>query len=139
MSRDRIRAQLVADEGVRLWPYQDTVGKWTIGVGRNLSDVGISKPEAMQLLENDIDKAEISLIARWPWMRDLDPVRYAVFVNMAFNMGAATLATFQQTLALAQAGDYTKAAEHMLASKWAAQVGTRAKRLARQMDTGLWA
>ena len=138
MSRDRIRAQLVADEGVRLWPYTDTVGKSTIGVGRNLTDVGISKAEAMLLLENDIDNAEQSLIASWPWMRDLDPVRYAVLVNMVFNMGLGTLATFTNTLTYIKAGDYAKAAQNMLASKWAAQVGHRATRLAKQMESGAW-
>jgi lysozyme len=45
---------LKRDEGLRLKPYQDTVGKWTIGYGRNLDDRGISKYEAEAMLRNDV-------------------------------------------------------------------------------------
>ena len=37
--------QLTRDEGIRNKPYVDTVGKVTIGVGRNLSDVGLYPDE----------------------------------------------------------------------------------------------
>jgi lysozyme len=48
--------QLRRDEGCVLKPYRDQVGKLTIGVGRNLDDVGISSDEAEYLLANDIVK-----------------------------------------------------------------------------------
>lgn len=38
-----LQEQLIRDEGVRKFPYKDTVGKTTIGVGRNLDDVGLSQ------------------------------------------------------------------------------------------------
>ena len=41
-----IEEQLILHEGLRLKPYRDTVGKLTIGVGRNLDDVGITRAEA---------------------------------------------------------------------------------------------
>jgi lysozyme len=53
--------QLRRDEGVRLHPYTDTVGKLTIGVGRNLADMGISDAEATVLLQNDIDRTTVEL------------------------------------------------------------------------------
>ena len=53
-----IKTMLVKDEGLRLKPYRDTAGKLTIGVGRNLSDVGISVDEAYYLLANDVKRAE---------------------------------------------------------------------------------
>ena len=37
--RRHLRDQLDRQEGVRLKPYTDTVGKWTIGIGRNLAGV----------------------------------------------------------------------------------------------------
>lgn len=49
--------QLVRDEGLRLHPYIDSVGKLTIGVGRNLTDMGISQAETEMLLSNDIANA----------------------------------------------------------------------------------
>ena len=54
---DALRSELRRDEGVRLKPYRDTVGKITIGVGRNLTDVGITPDEADVLLDHDIAAA----------------------------------------------------------------------------------
>lgn len=139
-ARARLRSQLLNDEGLRLHPYLDTVGKWTIGVGRNLDDVGISKVEALYLLENDIDKAIRDLVAAFPWFVELDPVRQTVLVNMAFNMGVGSelrgLRSFKNTLRAIEEGRYEDAAKGMLASKWARQVGRRATRLAEMMKTG---
>lgn len=50
MNLTALKEELIRDEGLRLKPYRDTVGKLTIGVGRNLDDVGITKDEAMHLL-----------------------------------------------------------------------------------------
>ena len=130
--------QLKRDEGIRLHPYQDSVGKWTIGIGRNLSDVGISEAEATLLLQNDVLAASNALERAFPWVSGLDDVRKAVLVNMAFNMGIAGLAGFKGTLSLIQAGDYAGAAQAMLASKWAEQVGPRAQRLSIQLESGNW-
>lgn len=129
-------AELKRDEGVRLKPYTDTVGKLTIGVGRNLTDVGISDDECTALLENDIAKVLAQLDRSLPWWRKIDPVRQRVLVNMAFNMGMTGLLTFKNTLAAVQSGSYAAAAAGMLASKWATQVGARAERLADMMRTG---
>lgn len=129
-------AELKRDEGVRLKPYTDTVGKLTIGVGRNLSDVGITDAESTVLLQNDIQRTVAALDASLPWWRNLNPVRQRVLINMAFNMGMVGLLTFKNTLAAMQSGSYAAAAAGMLASKWATQVGARADRLAEMMRTG---
>ena len=130
--------QLRRDEGVRLHLYQDTFGKWTIGVGRNLSDVGISEAEADLLLQNDITAASNALEQAFPWTAATDDIRRAALVNMVFNMGIATFAEFRGTLALLQAGDYAGAAQAMLASKWAEEVGPRAQRLSIQLESGVY-
>jgi lysozyme len=138
-AREHVRAHLLADEGIRLFPYQDTVGKWTIGIGRNLSDVGISAMEAYDLLDHDIDRAVLGLVARYDWFPNLDPVRQAVLVNLAFNMGAASLAKFVNTLAAVERGDYAAAARGLRASKWFRQVQpSRSSRLITMMETGAW-
>lgn len=136
MNRDALANQLVIDEGLRLKPYQDTVGKWTIGVGRNLDDVGISKPEAMMLLGADIDAACAALDKSLPWWRGMSDARQQVLANMCFNLGIERLLGFKNTLAAMQAGRYDEAANGMLASKWALQVGQRARRLADMMKKG---
>lgn len=137
-----LRSQLIRDEGVELTPYRDSVGKLTIGVGRNLEDVGISRAEADYLLDNDIARAKIALNQALPWTANLDAVRRAVFINMVFNMGLGNsergLLSFRNTLAAAERREWGVVAAGMRASKWARQVGDRAERLARQIETGEW-
>lgn len=128
--------QLIRDEGLRLHPYVDTVGKTSIGVGRNLTDVGISEPEAEMLLSNDIAVASARLAEIFPWTSGLDECRRSALINMTFNMGIGKLAGFRQFLAALQAKDWAAARDAMLDSAWAKQVGARAQRLAIQIHTG---
>lgn len=156
LNREVLRAELERDEGLRLKTYRCTAGKLSIGVGRNLDDVGIrlaetnklkitkasciakgiTRDQAMALLDSDIDGCEHDLDARLPWWRKLDPVRQRVLLNMCFNMGIGTLLTFKNTLRFIEQGNYVSAAANMLASKWAKQVGQRAIRLAELMRKG---
>lgn len=136
MDRARLIAELRRDEGVRPKPYTDTVGKLTVGVGRNLTDVGLSDDEIDYLLGNDIARVEADLDAHAPWWRSLDPVRQRVVANMCFNLGWPRLAKFVNTLGAIRAGQWDRAAVGMLTSKWAEQVGKRAERLSDMMRTG---
>ena len=138
MPVNNILDQLARDEGWRLKPYVDTVGKITIGCGRNLTDNGISQTEAENLLWNDLGVVSNGIVKALPWTQQLDGVRFGALKNMAFNMGVAGLLGFRQFLAKMQAGDWDGAAAEMLNSKWAEQVGARAERLALQIRTGDW-
>lgn len=133
-----INEQLKRDEGVRGFPYTDTAGKLTIGVGRNLTDVGIFPDEIDYLLQKDIDRATATLLVQLPWFHTLDDARQGVLVNMCFNMGWKGLSGFQDTLSAFERGDWEAAATHMLDSLWAKQVNERANRLAEQVRTGVW-
>lgn len=133
-----LREQLIRDEGLRLKPYQDTEGKWTIGVGRNLSDVGLTYGECEYLLENDIVRARAGVLARIDFSHRLDEVRREALVNMAFNLGINGLLGFKKFLTALEMGDWAQAAHEMLDSKWHQQVGLRAERLAEQIRSGTW-
>lgn len=133
-----IITQLRRDEGVRNFPYTDTVGKLTIGVGRNLTDVGMSDDEVELLLQNDVSKVNNQLHSRLPWFNSIDYVRQAVLINMVFNMGFNGLEGFPKMLQAAAQGNWQEASDEMLDSQWAKQVGARATRLAQQMLTGVW-
>lgn len=128
--------QLIVHEGFELMPYTDTVGKITIGVGRNLTDRGISEDEAIYLLKNDISLHKEELERTFPIVQSLDSVRYYVLLDMAFNMGIPRLQKFRRMWTYIQTSDYDKAAIEMLDSRWATQVGRRAKNLSIQMRTG---
>ena len=136
MNKQRLAEQLKVHEGLRLKPYKDTVGKWTIGIGRNLEDKGITEQEALFMLNNDVDYFYDKIKKEINWFWALDDVRQNVLVNMAFNLGVSGLLTFKNTLRLISFGHYEEAAKEMLNSKWAKQVGYRAEELAEQMRTG---
>ena len=131
--RDDIILVLKLDEGLRLKPYRDTVGKLTIGIGRNLDDVGISEAEAEYLLSNDLDRTISDLDKYMLWWQTLDTPRRRVILNMAFNLGVAGLMKFVTTLVAVRAGAQSNPADMMLESKWARQVGDRAIRQAEMM------
>jgi len=137
-----IRDLLINDEGLRLERYLDTEGKPTIGVGHLLppdSDVQtITYEECMQMLDDDICAHKIDLDVNLPWARALDDVRYAVLLNMAFNLGINRLLGFKKTLACCRVHDWEGMKREMLDSKWARQVKGRATRLAEMVVSGEW-
>ena len=134
---NRIKAQLVRHEGLKLKPYRCTAGKLTIGIGRNLDDCGISQKEAYAMLERDILDCEQRLLEEIPNIyNNLDEVRQSVLLNMCFNLGIKGLMGFKNTLSFIAAGDWERAANGMLASKWAKQVGRRAIELSELMRKG---
>jgi lysozyme len=132
--------QLRGDEGERACVYPDSLGILTIGVGRNVDKDhggGLRPDEIAYLLNNDIDDRIEALTRALPWFQNLDDARKGVLLNMSF-MGVQKLLAFKKTLTLVQQGKYADAAEEMLDSLWAKQVGARAKRLSDQMRTGTW-
>lgn len=133
--REKLRKQLIRHEGLRLKPYRDTVGKLTIGVGRNLDDAGISQEEAAHLLDNDLD-ACIRDLSSFAWFVAMNEVRQRAVVDMRFNLGPNRFREFTATIAALERADYETAAQRMLASKWASQVGGRARRLAAMVRLG---
>lgn len=136
MNYERMLGQLRVDEGFRAKPYRCTAGKLTIGFGRNLEDKGISREEADVLLREDVREVCRQLDRELPWWKGLTWGRQEALVNMGFNLGVARLLGFKNMLHAMQAGDYKRAAEEALDSKWAAQVGDRAKRVAKLIREG---
>jgi len=146
----RLADQLIHHEGMECFPYTDTVGKVTVGVGRNLTDRGLTKEECRHLLANDIAISIGELERNFDWFTKLDDTRQAAMVDLHFNLGINRLKTFKKTLRLIEAcvlGDnyYTaeqitklwhKVAKELLDSKWATQVGQRAQTLARMLQLG---
>lgn len=137
-NREALRTRLIKEEGLRLKPYTDTGGRLSIGVGRNLTDVGISQDEAMLLLDHDIEKTISLLTVRGaPWFTGLDQVRQQVCCDMAFNLGIAGFFGFTKMIRAIGNGDFVTAAQEMLSSQWAGQVGARADVLAAMMESGV--
>ncbi len=75
MDIEALKFELVLDEGLETKPYTCSAGKITIGVGRNLEDLGISDDEAEYLLDNDIERVFEELDTNIAWWRTLPEPR----------------------------------------------------------------
>lgn len=135
----QIRKLLSLHEGRVPYAYKDSLGFLTIGTGHLIDKAkGGGLPEHIidALLDHDIAEHAQRLKRVAPWADQLDEVRYAVLLDMTFNLGS--LAGWPIFLGQVSAGNYMDAAANMRSAKWAGQVGVRAVRLARMMETGAW-
>jgi len=159
-----LKDQLIRHEGLKLKPYPCSKGKWTIGVGRNLQDVGLTNDELMQiighceltrmeaiailkrqgitedqammLLNNDINRCMAECRRNFPFFDSLTEARQDVLLNMCFNVGIFKLRGFKKMIEALKIGDYEEAAAQMKDSQWHIQVGNRAVELEAQMIKG---
>lgn len=122
-------------EGYRDRVYVDTTGNRTIGYGWNLSQP-ICKEAAEAQLMHQLKDAEAQVRKHINFFDNLSQARQEVLIEMCFNMGIDTLLTFKNTLRLMEASNHEKAADQMLRSLWAQQVGQRAKTLAKKYRNG---
>ena len=135
---DKVAAFIAKNEGIRLHPYRCPSGHLTIGVGRNLDDRGITYDEALYLEANDIRRVNGELDEGLPWWRELSAVRQAVLVDMCFNLGFNGLLRFVKMLMALQRRDWGQAAAEIRDSEYYSQVGDRAERLIRMIETDEW-
>lgn len=136
MNRESLKQLLIYHEGLRLKPYKDTRGLITIGFGRCLDTTGISETEAHYLLDNDIAKAVSYCREAYTWFNGLDDTRQNVIVSLIFNLGAAGFAEFKKLIAAVELKDFNTAANEILLSRFAGQVGKRAVELSTMMRDG---
>jgi Phage-related lysozyme (muraminidase) len=121
-------ARLKRHEGFRKDIYKDSVGIDTWGYGWNLS-TGITEPVAAFALAAKVEAIEQELLSTFDWYPNLTQVRKDVILNMCYNMGIAKFKTFINTINLIAASKHEEASVQMLKSRWAEQVGNRAKEL----------
>lgn len=133
---DRLRELLIDDEGLELKPYKDSRGILTIGVGRNLENVGISEREALIMLDNDIKRVLLEAQRALPFFDQLNSTRQVVVLSMVFNMGITAFLQFKKMIAALQNGDYNLACKEMMNSEWSKQVGQRSRDLSVLMKLG---
>jgi lysozyme len=132
MDKSRLMKTLEGHEGYRQFPYRCTADKLTIGIGRNLDDVGISYPEARHLLNNDIEKCRNDLANIFPDQFAVLPDHIQeVLMNMRFQLGPGGIRKFRKFIGAIRAWEMSRAYDEMLNSKWAKRdTPARAKELA---------
>ena len=150
MNYEKLKAELDTDEGTRRRRYKDSLGFWTIGRGHNidadphypytLADEPLTDAQINSLENRDIAAAVAALDEYANWWRAMEEPRQRVLANMCFNMGWGNgekgLSSFKNTLDAMHFAKYDIAALGMRSSLWARQVGDRAERLAKIMETG---
>ena len=137
MREEAIKIMIQRHEGIMPRVYLDTVQVPTGGYGHAfLVGSPISHKVADLLFEDDYNRCLKDYEQLRPLIGELDPIRRAVILDMLFNLGLPRLKEFKKTLAAIRAKDFEEAAKEMLDSKWARQVGYRARKLADMMRTG---
>ena len=145
MNIEALREQLKIDEGVKYEIYKDHLGYPTFGIGHLITEndpehgkpdgTKISEDRVNEIFETDVAKFVSEAKILFPDLDDLPDVAQQVIVNMAFNRGRPRLSKFKNFIAGVNDRDWTRAAEEMMDSRWATQVGDRAIRLRNQILT----
>ncbi len=148
---EAVDQEVEQEEGFKTRFYLYTAGHNTFGFGYNadanplhlpqeyLNHVcvnGITRDEAETLLIQMVDEVQKTLLVKLEGFSDLNRVRQDVLTDMAYNLGVGGLLKFKNTLAHIRNGLYDQAADEMLDSNWARQVGHRATVLAEKMRVG---
>lgn len=138
---DNLIQVMIAHEGKNKSAYQDSLGYWTIGIGRLCDkrfNAGLSDDEMIYLLNNDIacSKKELN---EYEWFTKLDDVRQGVLIELNFNIGLPHLLEFKSMIGYLNKSDYVNAPAAMIDSLWAKQVGEiRSTNMANRLRTGIY-
>lgn len=143
-----VQELLEDDEGRRLWPYTDTRGHLTWGVGHLLgdddADNGVA-PDVAALIGQAVDlqfqhdmNTAIAGLSFFPEYASLDPVRQAVLIDMAFNLGVSGLRNFTTFLGCVASQQWAAAATDLRGTLIYSQLPHRYERLATMIQTGQW-
>jgi lysozyme len=136
MMSDKGLAELRRHEGFEARPYRDSVGVLTVGYGWNLESDPMCREAAEVQMKCKLADIEQLLMSRYDWYPNLSQARKDVVLNMCYNLGIDGFGKFRNTIWLIQNSRFQEASREMLNSKWAEQVGGRARTLADNMDKG---
>ena len=124
---EELKEMLKRHEGFCARAYQCPSGRWTIGYGRNIEDLGITEDEAKYLLTNDIVRVNKEAYEKFPWFAELTLKRRIAILSMIFQLGIVRFSQFRATIAYLVKGEFDKAADEALDSLWARQTPSRAR------------
>jgi lysozyme len=153
MSTVGLKQQLIRDEDIVEYAYQDSMGGkcekcgksngyWTIGAGHLIDKRrggGLPPHIIDALLSWDITTKSAELYTAFPWAADLDEPRKATLINMAFQLGIDGLSKFGKALGFLRSGAFNAAADAFADSKVAKeQTPERWARHCLQIRSGVW-
>ena len=139
------KAMIAGHEGIRLKPYKDSLGLWTVGVGHLIGDGkslpdnwnrSFSKEEVMTMFDKDYDHHKAAAESKTPNFGAMSGAMKSAFVDLAFNMGPTWMSKWPMLQKQLNSKDATGAAANLADSKWATQVGNRADTIVGMVKSG---
>jgi lysozyme len=128
-------ALLIKHEGEKKRAYIDSRGNITAGMGHNLSARDIEQDIIEKWKKDDILEFYTYWHDTFPWYRHLNEARQIALIDFSF-IGWQKVLEFKQLIDCLFRNDMTGAAEQILNSSYATQVGARAKDIANILING---
>lgn len=160
MNLEKLKQQLIIDEGIKLRIYFDTKGKPTMGIGHLITKNDPENYQVERLMRKEIGKATISLKRVeelyekdmaiclknchkvFPDFEEMVDELKQIIANMMFNMGLGRpksdpdpcgFLSMEKFIDAVKKRNYEEAAKEMKDSLWCKQVKGRGARLAQEM------
>lgn len=127
---DDVKKMIIQHEGVRLEPYKDKLGLWTVGVGhligdgRSLPDSWnrrFSKEEVYALFDQDFERHKKAAM-NIPNFSRLGQKAQAALIDLTFNMGPGWFNRWPKLVQAMRDFDIRSVIDNLRNSKWAQQV-----------------
>ena len=143
MDIDRLREDLIIDEGIKRHVYLDHLSLPTFGIGHLVTewdeeyDMPVGTPVSEQRVNNCFQSDVYGTIDEckklYDNFDDLPEEAKQIIANMMYNMGRPRLSKFLRMKEKVDAGDWVGASVEMKDSRWYNQVTSRAERLIERM------
>lgn len=126
---ERVMNQLIKHEGFKLKPYRCSAGKYTIGIGRNLIDKGITRIEALILCRFDIHECIEDLKNIFPYFDKYSESLRRVLIDIRFACGPSGFRKFRRLIKAVKRQDLPKIKAEIFDSKFYRKGGQRGPNL----------
>ena len=109
--------------------YDDSLGIPTIGYGFAIKDLILQEDLCDEILLRKLRILGRSVMGKFPFFDSLPSDCKDVLMEMCYQLGVRGVSKFKKALKAMEDGDWEKAADEMLDSKWAKQTPNRAKEM----------
>lgn len=116
-------------EGFRSRVYKCTEGYDTIGYGFAIKDLYLSEGISELILKEKVTNLRLRIEKKFDWFNEVPREVQEVLLEMSYQMGVSGVSKFKNALKHMRNGEWNKAADEMLLSRWYKQTPKRAKEL----------
>tara|TARA_Y100001938_G_scaffold25134_1_gene33347 strand:- start:176 stop:583 length:408 start_codon:yes stop_codon:yes gene_type:complete len=106
-------------EGFSSVVYRCTADKLTIGYGKRVKYLKVTKEQAEEWLKEDVEHLKYVMADKYEWFLPAPQEVRDIVIEMAYQLGVKSFSLFRKTIYLIANRDYKGASVEMLDSKWA--------------------